>query len=173
MQLSNFPTATLCFVILYPRKREATKPRMITGVHQKLEQENPVSTRDNHGRAIGWLAAFRSISSVPGSGTLVGIVFSFVAAVLTAVFTYGRAWQVDVPLLFTGVLLVVALLFGTRAGVIGTLLAALVFATHLFNPVGSIHIQSSAARSNLGWMLMVGIAFSFLFAPHKSSLRRE
>ena len=99
---------------------------------------------------------------------LAGGVLCFMAAIVTAVFASGHPWQVVVPLLFTVVLLVVALLFGTRAGVIGTLLAALVFATHLFNPLGSIRIESSAARSNIGWMLMIGIAFSFLFAPHKS-----
>jgi K+-sensing histidine kinase KdpD len=152
---------------------EATKPDMISGVQQKLEGENPVSTRDNHGHTSGWLSALRKFSSVPGSGTLAGGVLCVVAAILAVVFAHGHAWQVDVPLLFTVVLLVVALLFGTRAGVIGTLLAALVFATHLFNPVGSIRISCIAARSNLGWMLMIGIAFSFLFAPHKSSLKRE
>ena len=146
---------------------------MISGVNQELEPENPVSTRDNHGRASGWLAAWRSVSSVPGSCSLAGGVLCFMAAIVTAVFASGHAWQVVVPLLFTVVLLVVALLFGTRAGVIGTLLAALVFATHLLSPLGSIHIESSAARSNIGWMLMIGIAFSFLFAPHKSSLKRE
>ncbi len=132
-----------------------------------------MSTRDNHGHAGGWLAAFRNFPSAPGSGTLAGGVLCVVAAVLAVVFANGHAWQVDVPLLFTVVLLVVALLFGTRAGVIGTLLAALVFATHLFIPLGSIRIASNVARSNLGWMLMIGIAFSFLFAPHKSSLKRE
>lgn len=110
---------------------------------------------------------------MPGSGTLAGGILCFVAAILAAVFANGHAWQVDVPLAFTVVLLVVALLFGARAGVIGTLLAALVFATHLFNPMGSLRIASNAARSSLGWMLMIGIAFSFLFAPQKSSLKRE
>jgi K+-sensing histidine kinase KdpD len=146
---------------------------MISGVHQKLERENPVTTRDNHGHASGWLTALRNFSSVPGSGTLAGGAVCIVAAILAVFFANGHAWQVDVPLLFTVVLLVVALLFGTRAGVIGTLLAALVFATHLFIPLGSIRIDSNVARSNLGWMLMIGIAFSFLFAPHKSSLKRQ
>jgi len=132
-----------------------------------------VGTRNNHSHAGGWLGALRNCSSVPGSGTLVGSVLCFVAAFLAAVFAHGRAWQVDVPLLFTLVLVVVALLFGAWAGIVGTLLAALVFATHLFIPLGNIHIESNAARSNLGWMLMVGIAFSFLFAPQKSSLKRE
>ncbi len=110
---------------------------------------------------------------MPGSGTLAGGILCFVAAIVTAIFATGHPWQVCVPLVFTVVLLVVALLFGARAGVIGTLLAALVFATHLFNPMGSFRIASNAARSNLGWMLMIGIAFSFLFAPQKSSLKRE
>ena len=173
MQLSNNPTATLRFVILYPREMGATQQHMISGLHQELDQENPVGTRNNHSHASGWLGALRNCSSVPGSGTLVGSFLCFVAAFLATIFAHGRAWQVDVPLPFTAVLLVVALLFGVRAGVIGTLLSALVFATHLFIPLGSIRIECITARSNLGWMLMVGIAFSFLFAPQKSSLKRE
>jgi K+-sensing histidine kinase KdpD len=151
----------------------ATKPEMISGLNHEFEQENPASTTNNQGPPGCWFTAWRRFSSVPGSGTVAGGVLCLVAAILTAVFANGHAWRVDVPLLFTVVLLVVALLFGAGAGVIGTLLSALVFATHLFNPLGSIHIQSNEARSNLAWMLMVGIAFSFLFAPQKSSLRRE
>lgn len=75
--------------------------------------------------------------------------------------------------MFSIVLLAVALLFGARAGVIGTLLSALIFAVHLFSPVGNYHVTSEVARTNLGWMLMIGIAFSFLFAPQKRTFRRH
>jgi len=132
-----------------------------------------VSTRENRGQESGWLAALRNLSSVPGSGTLAGAFVCFVAALVTGTLASGHAWRAEVPLIFTAVLLVVALLFGAWAGVVGTLLSGLVFATHLFAPLGNLRVASDAARSNLGWMLMIGMAFSFLFAPHKSALRRE
>jgi K+-sensing histidine kinase KdpD len=69
--------------------------------------------------------------------------------------------------------LVVAALFGARAGILGTVLAAMVFAGFLFGPVGSIHVADESARANLGWMLLIGIGFSFLFAPPTSPIRRH
>jgi K+-sensing histidine kinase KdpD len=149
------------------------KTNMLIGIHRELEQESDVSTSQNRGQYCGWLAALRNLSSIPGSGTLTGAILSVLAALVTGAIASGHTWGVEVPLLFTVVLLVVALLFGAWAGVLGTLLSGLVFATHLFAPLGNLRVASDAARSNLGWMLMIGIAFSFLFAPQKSALRRE
>jgi K+-sensing histidine kinase KdpD len=132
-----------------------------------------VRTRDNRGRESSWLTAMRNLSSVPGSSTLAGVLLCFVASLVTGALASGYAWRAEVPLIFTVVLLMVALLFGAWAGVLGTLLSGLVFATHLFPPLGNLRVASDVARSNLGWMLMIGIAFSFLFAPQKSALRRE
>ena len=83
-------------------------------------------------------------------------------------FAVGQAWRTWVPLVFVAVLSGVAVLFGTRAGILGSVLSALVFAAFLFSPVGSIHVTSEAARSNLGWMLLIGVSFSLLFAPPRS-----
>jgi K+-sensing histidine kinase KdpD len=76
-------------------------------------------------------------------------------------------------LLFSAVLLAVAFFFGMRAGIVGSLLAAVVFASFLFSPVRSIHVANETARSNLGWMLLIGISFSLLFAPPSSGLGRR
>ena len=73
-------------------------------------------------------------------------------------------WRVFVPLAFTLVLLLISLIFGSRAGIIGTLIAAAVFAAFLFPPLGNITITDNGARSNLAWMLLIGVAFSFLFS---------
>lgn len=75
------------------------------------------------------------------------------------------------PLAFSVFLLAIAVVFGMRAGVIGSVLAAVVFAAFLFSPIGSVRVSSETARSNLGWMLLIGVAFSFLFAPPTSSFR--
>ena len=85
----------------------------------------------------------------------------------------GHTWKNTVPLVFIAILLTIAAMFGVRAGIIGTVLAALVFATFLFGPGGKVSVASDAARTNIGWMLLIGIAFSFLFAPSSAGFRRH
>ena len=103
----------------------------------------------------------------------IGAALSGLAAIAATAFSAGHPWKDMVPLVFTAVLLFIAGIFGSRAGVLGTVLAALVFAAFLFGPTGSLGVASDAARSNLGWMLLIGLVFSFLFAPRNSSLRRH
>lgn len=104
---------------------------------------------------------------------LVGGLLCGAAALGVSGIASGHSWQNVVPLGFSVVLLAVAFFFGTRAGILGSLLAAVVFASFLFSPVRSIHVTSEAARSNLGWMLLIGISFSLLFAPPPSGLDRR
>lgn len=105
--------------------------------------------------------------------SITGIVLCAGAAGAVSAVAAGHAWQVWVPLVFSIVLLLIALFFGLRAGILGTLLAALVFAVFLFSPRGSIHVSNDIARTNLGWMLLIGLAFSLLFAPPTSGFRRH
>jgi K+-sensing histidine kinase KdpD len=107
------------------------------------------------------------------TNSLVGAALCAGAALAASAVASGHPWQVWVPLVFSAVLLLIALFFGVRAGIAGTLLAALVFANFLFSPLGSIHVADGVARSNLGWMLLIGLAFSFLFAPPTSGFRRH
>jgi K+-sensing histidine kinase KdpD len=110
---------------------------------------------------------------VRGTNSLAGVGICAGAAVAASAVASGHSWQVWVPLVFSAVLLLIALFFGMRAGIAGTLLAALVFAVFLFSPLGSIHVTNGVARSNLGWMLLIGLAFSLLFAPPTSRFRRR
>jgi K+-sensing histidine kinase KdpD len=104
---------------------------------------------------------------------LIGGVICAIAALAVSVIAAGHAWQPFVPLFFVAILALIALLFGAGAGIAGTLAAALIFAVFLFSPLGKVQVASYTARTNLGWMLLIGIAFSFLFAPPASGLRRE
>ncbi|HLY92348.1 MAG TPA: DUF4118 domain-containing protein [Candidatus Angelobacter sp.] len=103
----------------------------------------------------------------------IGAAITGLTAVGATLLAEAHPWKNLVPLFFTIVLLLVAALFGVRAGVIGTVLAALVFAAFLLSPTGSLNVANDSARSNLGWMLLIGLAFSFLFAPPTSGLRRH
>ena len=103
----------------------------------------------------------------------IGAALCVISAVVVCIVASGHTWKTLVPLMFTVVLLLNARLFGTRAGLLGTVLAALVFAGWLFSPAGSLQVASEPARANLSWMLLIGIGFSFLFAPPTSGFRRH
>lgn len=105
--------------------------------------------------------------------SLIGALLCAVTALGVSVLAAGHSWMVSVPLAFSAVVLLISSIFGTRAGVLGTLLAAAVFAVFLFNPTGSLEIKNQAARTNLGWMLLIGVSFSFLFAPPTGGFRRH
>jgi K+-sensing histidine kinase KdpD len=121
----------------------------------------------------GVKTAAEKLWTAPLMDAALGGALSGIVAVLACLIAGGHTWKNMVPLVFTVVLLIIAAVFGSRAGIVGTLLAALVFAAFLFAPTGSISVTSESARDNLGWMLLIGIAFSFLFAPPTSGLRRH
>jgi K+-sensing histidine kinase KdpD len=98
---------------------------------------------------------------------LIGGLVCAIAALAASLVAAGHSWEVSVPLFFSVVLLLTALRFGARAGILGTLAASLIFAVFLFRPLGSLHVANETARANLVWMLLMGIVFSFLFAPHR------
>jgi len=158
-----------CVLSFYSYGISRAKTNMASDIHRELETGSKVSEHESRGR----VSALRNFFSLPGAGTLAGGSICFFAALATGSFASSHSWRAEVPLMFTIVLLLVALIFGAWAGVVGTVLSALVFATHLFSPLGQLRVANDAARSNLGWMLMIGIAFSFLFAPQKTSSRRQ
>jgi K+-sensing histidine kinase KdpD len=111
--------------------------------------------------------------TVPLMDAAIGGLVCALAALALSAAADGHSWRNFAPLIFTVVLFIIAGLFGSRAGVIGTIAAALIFAGFLFSPMGNIHVTDDAARGNLGWMMLIGIGFSFLFAPPGSRLRRH
>jgi K+-sensing histidine kinase KdpD len=111
--------------------------------------------------------------TIPLMDAAIGTLVCALAAVALSAVANGHSWKNIAPLIFTVVLLIIAGLFGSRAGVIGTVVAALIFASFLFNPMGNIQVTDESARGNLGWMMLIGIGFSFLFAPPASGIRRH
>lgn len=121
----------------------------------------------------GMRTAAGRLWTVPLLDAAIGGLVCTLAAVGFSAAANGHEWKNLAPLIFTAVLLLIAAIFGARAGILGTVLAAMVFAGFLFGPVGSIHVADESARANLGWMLLIGIGFSFLFAPPTSPIRRH
>jgi len=121
----------------------------------------------------GMKTAAERLWTLPLMDAAIGGLLCALAAIGFSAAAEGHAWKNIAPLIFTAILLLTAALFGARAGILGTVLAAMIFAGFLFGPVGSIHVANESARANLGWMLLIGIGFSFLFAPPTSNIRRH
>jgi len=107
-----------------------------------------------------------------GAESLLGALLCGAGAGGATVVAASHQWRIFVPLAFTFVLLLISLIFGARAGIAGTVLAAAIFAAFLFQPVGNLSVGDSSARSNIAWMLLIGVSFSFFFSPPRSGLRR-
>ncbi len=101
------------------------------------------------------VARFRWAGGVAGCAT---------AAVVAVLLARGSSLGSLVPLLFLAVLLPCARYFGALAGVVGSLVSALIFAIFLYQPIGSIEIVNQSARTNLGLMLLGGIVISYFIA---------
>jgi K+-sensing histidine kinase KdpD len=104
--------------------------------------------------------------------SLMGGFICALAALGVSALAAGRSWEAWTPLMFSSVLFLAALAFGSRAGLLGSVLSALVFTIFLFGPNGRIGLANETARMNLGWMTLTGIAFSLLFAPADSRMPR-
>jgi K+-sensing histidine kinase KdpD len=70
-----------------------------------------------------------------------------------------------VPVVFVVLIAVLAAYFGLAAGILGTLIAAFVFANWLYLPIGSLAVQNPGARAEIAWLLLGGVSLSFLLAP--------
>ena len=99
------------------------------------------------------------------AATVIGTGLSALAALLLAGAFAGRPSRGLVPLLFVVVLLILAYRYGATVGLLGSAVAAVIFALCLFPPVGHLRIESESARANLGWMLLAGIAVPALLLP--------
>ena len=103
-----------------------------------------------------------------------GLSCSIIAA-LVCVFFQRSSFKDVLPICFLLVITYIAIRFGFYAGASGTLLATLIFAEFLFEPLRTVAVQSQAARNNLIWMVLGGLAVSQLFGipPGMGKSRRK
>ncbi|MCI0348739.1 MAG: DUF4118 domain-containing protein [Acidobacteriales bacterium] len=77
------------------------------------------------------------------------------------------------PLVFLIVIVLVSRKFGEAAAILGTVAAALVFATLLFQPLGSVGVAAKLARTSLAWFLLGGMVSAHLLSPPSAKTRRR
>ena len=97
--------------------------------------------------------------------TGIGLVICAAAAAIASRLFAHSEWRTLVPWVFVIVLVALAAIYGTAVGVIGSVVAALIFAYWLYAPVGAMHVGDTAARNSLAWMIVGGVALSYLLAP--------
>jgi hypothetical protein len=119
------------------------------------------------------MPGFKQRSLLPTVDALVGASICGLIAALASALARGHSWQIIMPLIFTTVLLLISMIFGVRAGILGTLMATMVFAVLLVRLRAGSQVADDAARGNLAWMLLLGLCLSFFFAPSNASFRRR
>jgi K+-sensing histidine kinase KdpD len=93
--------------------------------------------------------------------TLFGATLCGVSAGVIAKLFQHVATRYVVPLCFLLVLAVIARVFGVVAGVVGCVIATIIFAVVLFAPVGSLSVGNLKERSSVAWMALLGLAVSY------------
>jgi len=68
-----------------------------------------------------------------------------------------------VPLVCLVLIVVVAMRYGARAGIVGSVLTTLVCCLTLL-PVGRLRVSDPAERANIVWMFLGGISLSYLLS---------
>src|SRR5512141_3269300 len=105
--------------------------------------------------------------------SFIGVVLCAWAAAMACFFFHDRGLKYAVPVLFLLVVPMVAIRCGALAGILGSIVAALIFAVFLYQPLGSVYIVSKDARMNLSWLILGGLVFSYLLGPSSGGRARH
>ena len=90
------------------------------------------------------------------------VICAWTAALLSFFLRGGHQAKYIAPLMLLIVVALVALRCGVIAGVAGSAVGALILAIFLYQPLGSPIIANKDARTNLSWLILGGLAFSYL-----------
>ena len=96
------------------------------------------------------------------TNSAIGFFFCGFAAALLAILFWNSHYQIAAPILFTFVVVAVAIRFGRVVGILGTLFGAAIFALWLYPPFGSLRVSSQQARGSLNALLLGGLVLSYL-----------
>jgi K+-sensing histidine kinase KdpD len=97
-----------------------------------------------------------------------GIAVSAVCAIAVALVFSRTPWKLAAPFLFAALLVLLASRFGALVSVVGSLLAALIFAEMLFAPLHSLQVENDTERATLAWMILLSVSASYLLFPSRT-----
>lgn len=99
----------------------------------------------------------------PAAGSLLCAALAWAVSVYAA----PRPWRGTVPLGFAVVIILLAARYGRPVALFGSVAAALIFASVLYQPLASLRVENREERSSIAWMLLSSIAVSYLLLPVK------
>ena len=115
-------------------------------------------------------SGFRSSNRI---GWLFGVGLSLIVAGLMVFVARGTNRSPIVPIMFIVVIMLCARFYGLLAGIIGSVLATVIFALFLFKPYGSFRVMDHQALFNLALLLFAGIALSYANSESKKDAHVE
>jgi len=81
-------------------------------------------------------------------------------AIAVSLLAQSKPGKSALPIWFLAAVMVIVLRFGSMAGVLGTIVSAIVFAVFLFDPLGRLAVHDAVQKNNLMWMVLVGLTLS-------------
>jgi K+-sensing histidine kinase KdpD len=105
--------------------------------------------------------------------TLFGILICAWSAALMSFIFHGQNSRFILPVVFLGIVFLVSNRYGVSAGLLGSAVAALIFAMFLYAPLGSPAIANKAARSTLAWLVLGGLTISYLLGSSPGGHQRH
>jgi len=97
----------------------------------------------------------------------IGVAVSALCAIAVALVFSRTHWKLAAPFFFAAVLVLLASRFGAMVSILGSLLAAAIFAFLLFSPRHSFHVENEAERATLAWMILLSVSASYLLFPKR------
>ena len=100
------------------------------------------------------------------------VICAWTAAVVSFFLHTSLHYKLLAPIMLLIVVALVALRCGVIAGVMGSAVGAFILAVFLYQPLGSPIIANKDARANLSWLILGGLAFSYLLGQRGSEPHR-
>lgn len=96
---------------------------------------------------------------------VIGALLCAILAAAVALMGENKPGKSVLPIWFLAVLMVAVFVFGSLAGILGTILSGIIFATYLFEPLGRLAVHETIQKNNLMWMVVIGLALSLFGRP--------
>jgi len=122
---------------------------------------------------MGMFGLRRSPRNIFLVDTAIGAAFCAITAAVLSLVMLHVPGKPLLPLIFIVVLVAAALRYGVLSAILGAVLATVIFAYFLFVPIGSFKVQKGEARTNLAWMLMVGIPAAYFAWSTKADAQQD
>jgi K+-sensing histidine kinase KdpD len=96
---------------------------------------------------------------------LLGTILCGTLAFCVSLMGQSKPGKSGLPIWFLAAVMLIVFFFGSLAGVLGTILSAIIFAVYLFEPLGRLAVHDEVQKNNLMWMALVGVVLSLFGRP--------